>query len=156
MTECLIAFGGNLSNPKVTFQIALEDLCDNGFQLQKKSGIWRSPAWPPGSGQPEYLNAVILGKYSGDAFALLSLLRRIEETQGRVRSIPNAARTLDLDLLTFGSERYNTDELTVPHPRMKERAFVLVPASELQPKWLRDIAKLSQEDVRATRYAGPW
>jgi len=52
MTECLIAFGGNLSNPKVTFQMALESLRENGFQLQKKSGTWRSPAWPPGSDQP--------------------------------------------------------------------------------------------------------
>jgi len=156
MTECLIAFGGNLSNPKFTFQIALEDLCDNGFRLQKKSGLWRSPAWPPGADQPDYLNAVIIGEYEGSAADLLTLLHRIEAKQGRIRSIPNAARTLDMDLLTFGSEVHNMDDLTLPHPRMKDRAFVLIPASELQPIWLQDIAKLSQDDVRATRYAGPW
>ena len=156
MTESLIAFGGNLSNPKVTFQMALETLCESGFQLEKKSGLWRSPAWPPGSDQPEYLNAVVMGRYDGSAKDLLALLHRIEAKQGRVRSIPNAARTLDLDLLTFGSEIHATDDLQLPHPRMTERAFVLIPASELQSKWLRDVAKLPQADVRATRYAGPW
>ena len=156
MSECLIAFGGNLSNPKVTFQIALEDLCESGFRLQTKSGLWRSPAWPPGSGQPDYLNAVVVGEYNGSAQELLALLHRIEDKQGRVRSIPNAARTLDLDLLTFGSVVQDTEELKLPHPRMHERAFVLIPASELQTKWLIHTAKLPQADIRAMRYAGPW
>ena len=156
MTECLIAFGGNLSNPKVTFQIALEDLCDRGFQLEKKSGLWRSPSWPPGSNQPDYLNAVVVGHYNGKAQDLLAVLHAIEDKQGRVRSIPNAARTLDLDLLTFGSEVHSDDGLMLPHPRMKARAFVLIPASELQTKWLKHIALLSEADVRATRYGGPW
>jgi 2-amino-4-hydroxy-6-hydroxymethyldihydropteridine diphosphokinase len=156
MTECLIAFGGNLSNPKVTFQIALEELCDRGFQLEKKSGLWRSPAWPPGSDQSDYLNAVVVGQYEGEAEGLLAVLHEIEDKQGRVRSIPNAARTLDLDLLTFGTEVHSNDELILPHPRMLERAFVLIPASELQTKWLKHIAPLSEADVRATRYGGLW
>lgn len=156
MTDCLIAFGGNLSNPKVTFQIALADLCEKGFRLEKKSGLWRSPAWPPGSAQPEYLNAVIMGNYDGDVQSLMAVLQSIENIHGRVRSVPNAARTLDLDLLTFGSETSDTPDLTLPHPRMNERAFVLIPASELQTKWLRYIDLLSQADIRATRYAGAW
>ena len=136
--------------------MALESLRENGFQLQKKSGTWRSPAWPPGSDQPDYLNAVIMGEYDGSAVELLALLHEIEAKQGRVRSIPNAARTLDLDLLIFGSEVHDTDDLKLPHPRMRERAFVLIPAAELQSKWLKDIAKLSQDDIQLTRYAGPW
>ena len=156
MSECLIAFGGNLSNPKATFQIALEDLCENGFRLKRKSGLWRSPAWPPGSGQADYLNAVVIGDYDGSAEDLLALLHQIEAKQGRVRSIPNAARTLDLDLLTFGSVVQDTEALKLPHPRMLERAFVLIPASELQTQWLKYIVKLPQADIRATRYAGLW
>lgn len=156
MTECLIAFGGNLSNPKVTFQIALDDLCDQGFRLDKRSGLWRSAAWPSGSDQPDYLNAVVVGDYNGSAHELLALLHKIEDKQGRVRGVPNAARTLDLDLLTFGSELHDTEQLKVPHPRMLERAFVLIPASELQSKWLQDLGRLSQDDIKTTRYAGPW
>ena len=156
MTDCLIAFGGNLSNPKVTFQIALADLCGEGFRLGKKSGLWRSPAWPPGSDQPDYLNAVVKGQFDDDAKSLLGLLQSIENKHGRVRSVPNAARTLDLDLLTFGSEMIESEELKLPHPRMLERAFVLVPASELETKWLRYTRRLSQADILVTRYAGAW
>lgn len=156
MTDCLIAFGANLSNPKVTFQIALGELCERGFRLEKKSGLWRSPAWPPGSGQADYLNAVVNGQYDGDARSLMSIMHSIENRHGRVRSVPNAARTLDLDLLTFGSQNIDTVDLKLPHPRMLERAFVLIPASELQTKWLSVLDELSQEDIKATRYAGAW
>ena len=156
MTDCLIAFGGNLSNPKVTFQIALEDLCDNGFHLEKKSGLWRSPAWPKGAAQPPYLNAVVKGSYQGDPMDLLTLMQSIETKHGRVRGVPNAARTLDLDLLTFGVQRQDTEGLKLPHPRMMERAFVLVPASELEAKWLRYVDELPLSDIQATRYVGAW
>jgi len=156
MTNCLIAFGGNLSNPKITFQIALDELCDNGFQLERKSGLWRSPAWPPGSGQPDYLNAVVKGAYPGDALSLFNLMQAIEKKHGRVRSVANAARTLDLDLLTFGVEKRNTESLILPHPRMLERAFVLVPASEIEPKWLRHAERLKLSEIRVTRYDGSW
>ena len=91
MTECLIAFGGNLSSPKVVFQMALIELCANGFQLRMKSGLWRSPAGPAGSEQPDYLNAVVAGTYIGDAMSLLNLLQIIESHHGRVRTVPNAA-----------------------------------------------------------------
>ena len=156
MTNCLIAFGGNLANPKLTFQLALSTLCSAEFKLEAQSGLWRSPAWPEGSDQPDYLNAVVKGQYDGDAESLLSLLQAIEDTHGRVRSVPNAARTLDLDLLVFGNQTCNTDRLTLPHPRMTSRAFVLVPAAELEMKWLRYLRLLSDEKVRETRYAGSW
>jgi len=156
MTDCLIAFGGNLSNPKVTFQIALAGLCAEGFRLQRKSGLWKSPAWPPGSDQPDYLNAVVKGSFDGESNSLLKILQGLEEEQGRIRSVPNAARTLDLDLLTFGKEVKKTEALTLPHPRMTERAFVLIPASELESKWLRYTQSLSEADISATRYVGSW
>lgn len=156
MTECLIAFGGNLSNPKVTFQVALQSLCSEGFRLRRKSGLWRSPAWPPGSAQADYLNAVVKGSFNDEPEALLDILNSIEADQGRVRGAPNAARTLDLDLLTFGREIRRTERLTLPHPRMKERAFVLIPASEVETKWLRYTRQLPESEIRATRYAGPW
>ncbi len=156
MTDCLIAFGGNLSNPKVTFKIALEDLCGNGFHLEKKSGLWRSPAWPSGSDQPAYLNAVVKGAFTGAPLQLLSLMQSIETKHGRVRGVPNSARTLDLDLLTFGNEIKDTPELKLPHPRMLDRAFVLVPASEIEAKWLKRTEELPLQDIRATRYVGAW
>jgi len=80
----------------------------------------------------------------------------IEDTHGRVRSVPNAARTLDLDLLTFGTQISKKADLQLPHPRMTERPFVLIPASELETKWVRYTRRLSEADIRATRYAGSW
>jgi len=156
MTECLIAFGGNLSNPKVTFQMALSSLCSEGFKLTSKSGLWRTPPWPAGTDQPDYLNAVVKGRYRGEAIDLLKQLNALEDTHGRVRSVPNAARTLDLDLLEFGSLKCQTEQLTLPHPRMLQRAFVLVPASEIETKWIHHARLLPEEDIRNMRYAGAW
>lgn len=156
MTDCLIAFGGNLSNPKVTFQIALASLQSRGFELRRKSGLWKSAAWPVGSDQPDYLNAVVKGRFKGKAENLLGILNEIEDEHGRVRGVKNAARTLDLDLLTFGTQVSQDETLTLPHPRMLERAFVLIPASETETKWLRYARLLPEADIRATRYVGPW
>lgn len=156
MTECLIAFGGNLSNPKVTFQMALTSLNGTKFTLIEKSGLWRSPAWPAGSGHPDYLNAVVKGRFDGSAEELLSLLHSIEKEHGRVRSVPNASRTLDLDLLEFGSVSSDTQALKLPHPRMFQRAFVLVPACEIDTKWLDYARELPVSEIRSTRYAGAW
>lgn len=156
VSECLIAFGGNLSNPKVTFQLALATLGTRGFTWRRKSGLWRSPAWPAGSDQPDYLNAVVSGIYDGEPDALLKELHDVEAGFGRKRGELNAARTLDLDLLTFGHLRCQTETLTLPHPRMLKRAFVLIPASEIQPKWLHHVRNLSDGDIRATRYVGSW
>jgi 2-amino-4-hydroxy-6-hydroxymethyldihydropteridine diphosphokinase len=156
MTDCLIAFGGNLSNPKLTFQLALKDLCSNGFELSRKSGLWSSPAWPEGSEQPDYLNAVVKGRYRGEAAALLRLLQTTETNHGRVRSVRNAARTLDLDLLVFGEVECETENLTLPHPRMTSRAFVLLPAVELEVTWLQYLKRFSNEKIRGTRYVGSW
>ena len=156
MTDCLIAFGGNLSNPKLTFPLALNALCSSGFEIHRKSGLWSSPAWPAGSQQPDYLNAVVKGRYGGDADDLLMLLQTTEENYGRARSVPNAARTLDLDLLVFGDLRCETDRLTLPHPRMTSRPFVLVPAAELEVKWLQYLRLIPNEDIRQTKYVGSW
>ena len=156
MSECLIAFGGNLSNPKDTFQLALATLGARGFELRRKSGLWRSPAWPAGSVQPNYLNAVVLGGYNGEPEDLLKMLHDVESGFGRERSVPNAARTLDLDLLTFGLVKRSSDDITLPHPRMLERAFVLLPASEIQPKWLHYVESLPMDEIRATQYVGSW
>ena len=83
-------------------------------------------------------------------------MQSIETKHGRVRGVPNAARTLDLDLLTFGIESRNEEGLILPHPRMLDRAFVLVPVSELETKWLKRIERLPMSDIQATRYVGTW
>lgn len=156
MAECLIAFGGNLSSPKITFQVALAMLWERGFTPTARSGLWQSPAWPAGAGHPDYINAVVSGHFDGAPEQLMTDLLEVEAELGRERSVPNAPRTLDLDLLTFGQEVRDTDHLTLPHPRMLDRGFVLIPACEIDEKWLRFVDELPEADVRATRYIGQW
>ena len=91
---------------------------------------------PVGEGledQPLYLNAALVGETSLDARALLDALRQIETDYGRTRPFPGAARTLDLDLVLFGDSLVSEPDLEVPHPRFRERFFVLGPLAEIAP-----------------------
>ena len=86
--------------------------------------------------QPRYLNGVVVGETSLGARELLDRLLAIEREAGRTRPAAMAPRTLDLDLILFGEERIEEDGLTVPHPRFRERLFVLEPLAELAPEWV--------------------
>ena len=96
-----------------------------------ESSLWRTA--PVDSSGDDYINAVALIETSLDAHALLKSLQAIETAHGRERPYRNAPRTLDLDLLLYGDETIATLELSVPHPRMHERAFVLAPLCEIAP-----------------------
>ena len=99
--------------------------------LVGQSSVYRSA--PVESSGPDYLNTVVLLHTRLGAHELLAHMLRIEQAHGRERPYRNAPHTLDLDLLVYGEERIHTDALTVPHPRMHLRAFVLVPLAELAP-----------------------
>jgi len=159
MSHIYIAFGANLSNPKLTFNAASKALEKRGVEILQMSGLWQSPAWPPGSDQPDYINACAEVQFEGAARNLLDILHQIETEFGRTRSVKNAARTLDLDLLDFrGDIITEKSGMIIPHPRMLLRGFVLLPLSEIAPNW-RDpvhqerlwdwIAKLPLADIAA-------
>ena len=136
MKPIYIAFGANLSNPKVTFQNAIKALKESGVDVVKMSGLWQSPAWPAGSDQPDYINACAEVSFNGRARALLDILHEVEAEFGRERSVKNAARALDLDLLDFrGQVIEDEGGMIVPHPRMLTRGFVLFPLAEIVPNW---------------------
>lgn len=165
MKPIYIALGANLSNPKLTFQKAVKSLDARGVSLVKMSGLWQSPAWPPGSDQPDYINACAEVDFNGDARALLNILHVVEAEFGRERSVKNAARTLDLDLLDFNGEIVEQGGMIIPHPRMLSRGFVLFPLSEISPDW-RDpvqnmrvedwIARIPLADVESMSWLGPY
>ena len=127
MKPIYIAFGANLSNPKLTFTAAMSALEDQGVAILKMSGLWQSPAWPAGSDQPDYINACAEVDYEGSARQLLDILHKVEAEFGRERSVKNAARTLDLDLLDFRGQIITEQGggMIIPHPRMLSRGFVL-------------------------------
>ena len=133
MTLAYVGLGANLGEPRRQLQAALEEM----GQLPKttvtaSSGFYRSA--PIGhTEQPEFLNAVAELQTDLSAVALLEGLQKIESRHGRQRTFRNAPRTLDLDLLLFGQETVASARLTLPHPRMHERGFVLMPLAEIAP-----------------------
>lgn len=158
-----IALGANLGEPKESFKRALRTLEQSGAILRQLSGIWQSPSWPPGKGHPDYNNACAEIDYAGKANDLLALLHNVEADLGRVRNELNAPRTLDLDLLDFRGEHVNQSSLTLPHPRMLSRGFVLLPLSQIAPDWQHPVtgegiesalAKLPLSDIEPMRYIG--
>lgn len=96
---------------------------------------------PVGVGaQPRYLNGVVVGNTGLSARALLDRLMAVERAAGRERPLPGAARTLDLDLIFYGDQRVAEPGLEVPHPRFRERLFVLEPLAELVPDWIDPVS----------------
>lgn len=127
-----VALGANLGDAAQTVRLALHALADTpGLQLLQASSLYRTA--PIDSSGPDYLNAVAEVSTTLTAPGLLAALQAIELAHGRERPYRNAPRTLDLDLLLYGDARIESPTLTVPHPRMGERAFVLVPLVELAP-----------------------
>ncbi len=134
-----IALGANLGDPVATVRAAIEALrAISGTQLRAVSSLYRTA--PIGlRDQPDFINAVAALEVEvavPPAPTFLATLFAIEERFGRVRSIKNAPRTLDLDLLMYGDECHDTAGLTLPHPRLTERAFVLAPLAEIAPDLL--------------------
>lgn len=133
MTEAYLALGSNIDNPiqHVTSAIAeLRTLPKSMFL--KASKLYQNP--PIGFlEQPDFINAVVKIQTTLLAEELLDQLFEIEQVHRRSRNIKNGPRTLDLDLLLYGNTISNTDKLVIPHPRLKERAFVVYPLYELSP-----------------------
>ena len=138
-TRVFIGLGANLTpdgfeTPQAGCEAAVVMLGDLGVNVIRMSR-WYESAPVPLSDQPWYLNAVAEAVTSFDAAATLDVLHQVETHFGRVRSLRNAARVLDLDLLDFGGQIHDQMVLKVPHPRMHERAFVLFPLRDLFADW---------------------
>ena len=127
-----VGLGANLGDAAGTVQratIALNSIVST--RLVAQSSLFRTA--PINATGNDYVNAVAQLETTLDAAVLLSHLQHIEEVFGRERPFPNAPRTLDLDLLLFGRQRIDTATLVVPHPRLIERAFTLIPLLQLDP-----------------------
>lgn len=128
----LVGIGANLGDARANVADALARLeAQPGCCMVAASSLWRTA--PIDSTGDDYINAVAMLETTLDAHALLAALQAIEAAHGRERPYRNAPRTLDLDLLLYGDQMIDTPALTVPHPRMHERAFVLAPLLELDP-----------------------
>jgi 2-amino-4-hydroxy-6-hydroxymethyldihydropteridine diphosphokinase len=136
----LIGLGANLpgaghATPRDTLEAALAALAGQGVSILQRSSWWES-APVPASDQPWYVNGVVRVETGLGPKPLLALLHRLEAEFGRERRIRNEPRVLDLDLLAYRNEILNGPEPPIlPHPRLAERAFVLLPLAEILPDW---------------------
>jgi 2-amino-4-hydroxy-6-hydroxymethyldihydropteridine diphosphokinase len=133
MITAYIGLGANLDDPAAQVQQATDELAKlPETRLLARSSLYASA--PVGyANQPDFINAVAAIETRLSPRALLNALFNIEHHHGRNRSFRNAPRTLDLDLLLYGEAHFHEEGLTLPHPRMHERAFVLLPLHEIAP-----------------------
>ena len=153
-THAWIGLGANLGDRTAALRQAVQALTAlPGTCVLRTSSLYRSA--PVDAGGPDYLNAVAEIATTLDAHALLAALQAIEQAAGRERPYRNAPRTLDLDILLYGNQCIATPQLTVPHPRMHERAFVLLPLAELAPEQVSPAALQAVSGQTIDLHHGP-
>jgi 2-amino-4-hydroxy-6-hydroxymethyldihydropteridine diphosphokinase len=145
----LLGLGGNLGNVPAAFAAAAGALAGR-FRLLGCSGLWRTaPIGPP---QPEFLNAALLVEADVDLLRILAICQHLEVAAGRSRGAEErfGPRALDIDLLLARDLVVESAALTLPHPRLAERRFVLLPAGELVPDWVHPRLHRTLSDLAAT------
>ncbi|NEU80572.1 2-amino-4-hydroxy-6-hydroxymethyldihydropteridine diphosphokinase [Nostoc sp. UIC 10630] len=134
-----VALGSNIGNSQTILEAATKTLAQTpGILLEAKSRWYQTKAVGPP--QPDYLNGCVTLQVEMLPQQLLEILLGIEQQFGRVRQERWGPRTLDLDLLLFDDFIVDTPNLQIPHPRMRDRAFVLVPLAEIAPDWIEPVS----------------
>lgn len=173
MSEILLALGANLPNPEddATSNIkrAVSELVSHGFTLRAVSRFYETPCFPAGAG-PDYVNAAVCVTAPWSPLEVLRVVHAIETKMGRTRETRWGMRSLDIDLIAFDQlvlpdfDVYRNwsdmpaeeqilrapDQLILPHPRLPERAFVLVPLSDVAPDWSHPVSGLTVMQMLAS------
>jgi len=153
-TPVAIALGSNLGDSKTLVKTALDLLNKTPYIQVKTCSSWYQTA-PIGPPQPDYINGCAILDVQLKPDTLLETLLAVEAQLGRVRRERWGPRTLDLDLLLFDDLIWETSTLEIPHPRMRERAFVLVPLAEIAPNWVDPVTgKTINQLLEIVNYSG--
>jgi 2-amino-4-hydroxy-6-hydroxymethyldihydropteridine diphosphokinase len=142
VAKCAIALGSNLGDSLTILENAMEKLAQTSGIILKSYSSWYRTA-PVGPPQPDYLNGCAILEVELTPEELLATLLEIEGQFGRVRRERWGPRTLDLDILLYDNLILETPTLEIPHPRMRERSFVLLPLAEIAPGWLDPVSNKS-------------
>ena len=135
MAHVTLMFGGNLGDVSASFDFGLSELERNGFKIEKKSRVFVTAPVDCVPGTPDFLNMAVSGAWEKTPQELLNVTQQIERGSGRPAEHSNReARTLDIDIITFGEEIVRETNLVIPHPRAQVRSFVLEPLGEIEPE----------------------
>jgi len=144
--SAFLGLGGNLGEPFAAFRRTLQKLnAHPAISACQPSPIYQTPAVGGPVGQSDYLNAVVMLKTSLNAAELLSFCITLENAEGRERKERWGARTLDIDLLLFGVQKIDQENLVIPHPRLMERQFVLLPLVALAPELIHPLSGIKMQ-----------
>jgi len=142
-----LALGSNLGDRFANLKQAIDSLTPQ-LEVKAKSSVYETPPWGF-EDQPKFLNQVVKAKTYLDPEPLLKHLKRLEVALGRQASFPNGPRLIDMDILFYDDLILNTSSLVIPHPRLHERGFVLLPLMELNPDLVHPLSKKSVREMAA-------
>lgn len=129
-----LGLGANLGDRLETLQRAVDLLADQGVRTVASSRVWRTDPVGGPAGQPAYLNAVVRAETALEPDKVLAAANRVEAALGRTREVRWGPRTIDIDVLLFDDEVRDDPRLTIPHPRLGERSFVVLPLLDIDPE----------------------
>jgi 2-amino-4-hydroxy-6-hydroxymethyldihydropteridine diphosphokinase len=135
---CYLLLGSNMGNSKQMLARASAYLAKKAGQVLRQSKLYSTAAWG-NTEQPDFLNQVLVIQTQLDAPTLLKTILAIEKQMGRVRTVKNAPRTIDIDILFFNKQVIQQPDLVVPHPHIPNRRFVLVPLNEIAPAFVHPV-----------------
>lgn len=147
-----LALGSNLGDRLANLKQAIDSLTPQ-MEVKAKSSVYETPPWGY-EAQPNFLNQVVKAKTYLDPEPLLKHLKRLEVALGRQASFPNGPRLIDIDILFYDDLILNTSSLVIPHPRLHERGFVLLPLMELSPDLVHPLNKKRVREMAAASDVG--
>jgi 2-amino-4-hydroxy-6-hydroxymethyldihydropteridine diphosphokinase len=138
MNKVYLLIGGNMGDRMANLEMAIKLIEQQIGNIELKSSIYETAAWGQ-TNQPDFLNQALLVHTQLEAAELMSKLLSIENLMGRIRTIKLGPRTIDLDIIYFNNDVISTSLITIPHPKLAERKFVLAPLFEIAPHYLHPI-----------------
>ncbi|MFM6925041.1 MAG: 2-amino-4-hydroxy-6-hydroxymethyldihydropteridine diphosphokinase [Ferruginibacter sp.] len=146
MNRIYLLLGSNIGNSKASLAKARTQIAKQIGIITRQSDLYSTAAWG-NIQQPDFLNQVVIAETELHASAAMQTILGIEKKMGRIRTIKNAPRIIDIDILFFNREIINEPELTVPHPHIQNRRFVLVPLNQLSPNMKHPVLKKTVHEL---------